>query len=304
MIYDYKQKYGVDYYETWTEVIKSTFFRILFAIAAVRQLHAEQMNRIIVFLYELLDEIIYVTQSNEFIEDSELICRLIKALYELKQLFRMWYKVIKDFLKSLNFKLINSDNNVFVSKDKKIYIVVYVNDLLIVDEDMNYINEIKSKLSGRFKMYDLKSVQHYLNIEIVRDDNSILFRQINYLKKMLKRFETKNCKSINSSMKPDLATVIMSFNDEHQAHANIIYWYKSIVSSLMYAMTMTHLDLINSLSIINKYLTNSDSTYVVALQRIFRYVQKMFNYELEYEPLNKELSYFNMLDFHNYSDVN
>ena len=89
MIHDYKQKYGVDYYKTWTKVIKSAFFRILFAIAAVRRLHAEQMNIIIVFLYKLLDEIIYVTQSNEFIEDSELICRPIKTLYKLKKSFRI-----------------------------------------------------------------------------------------------------------------------------------------------------------------------------------------------------------------------
>ena len=84
MIHDCKQKYGVDYYEIWTKVIKSAFFRIFFAITAVRRLHAEQMNIVIAFLYELLDEIIYVIQSNEFIEDFELICRLIKTLYELK----------------------------------------------------------------------------------------------------------------------------------------------------------------------------------------------------------------------------
>ena len=70
----------------------------------------------------------------------------------------MWYEVIKNFLKSLSFEFINFDNNMFVSKNKKIYIVVYVNDLLIIDEDINYINEIKSKLSDRFKMHDLKSV--------------------------------------------------------------------------------------------------------------------------------------------------
>ena len=61
MVHDYKQKYDVDYYEIWAEVVKSVFFRILFAITAARRLHAEQMNIIMVFLYELLDEIIYVT---------------------------------------------------------------------------------------------------------------------------------------------------------------------------------------------------------------------------------------------------
>ena len=230
------------------------------------------MNIITVFLYKLFDEIIYVTQSNEFIKDSELICRLIKTLYELKQSFRMWYKIIRDFLKSLNFEFIDFDNSVFVSKNKKTYIIVYMNDLLIVNENMNYINEIKSKLSDRFKMHDLRSAQHYLSIEIIRDDDSILFHQINYLKKMLERFGMKNCKFVNSSMKFNLTAVMMSFNDEHQVHANIIYWYKSAVDSLMYATTMTCLDLINALSIISRYLINSDSTHVAALQRIFCYV--------------------------------
>ena len=215
----------------------------------------------------------------------------------------MWYEIIKNFLKSLNFKFINSDNNVFVNKNKKIYIVVYVNDLLIVNKNINYINEIKSKLSDRFKMHDLKSTQHYLSIKIVRDDDNILFRQINYLKKMLKRFEMKNCKFVDLLMKFDLTTIMISFNNEHQIHANIIYWYELIVGSLIYAMTMTRFDLINALSIINRYLINSDSTHVAAFQRIFRYIQKTFNYELKYESLNEEFNYFNMLEFHDYFDA-
>ena len=111
----------------------------------------------------------------------------------------------------------------FVSKDKKTYIAVYVDDLLIVDENMNYINEIKSKLSGRFKMHDLGPAQHYLSIEIVRDGDIILLRQTNYLKKVLERFGMENCKPVGSPMEPGLAAVMMPPNDEHQAHADTIY---------------------------------------------------------------------------------
>ena len=66
---------------------------------------------------------------------------------------------------------------------------------------------------------------------------------------------------------------------------------------------MTRFDLINVLSIINRYLINSDSTHVAILQRIFHYVQKTLNYEFEYEFLNEKFNYFNMFDFHNYFDV-
>ena len=54
----------------------------------------------------------------------------------------------------------------------------------------------------------------------------------------------------------------------------------------MYTTTMTRFDLINALLIINKYLINSNSTHVVTLQRIFRYVQKTFNYKFKYKPFN------------------
>ena len=40
---------------------------------------------------------------------------------------------------------------------------------------------------------------------------------------MLKRFEMKNCKFVNSSIKFDLTAVMMLFNNKHQTHANIIY---------------------------------------------------------------------------------
>ena len=71
----------------------------------------------------------------------------------------------------------------------------------------------------------------------------------------------------------------------------------------MYAMTMTRLDLINALSIIKRYLITSDSTHVATLECIFRYVEKILDYELKYKPFNKEFNYFNMLDFLDYSDV-
>ena len=71
----------------------------------------------------------------------------------------------------------------------------------------------------------------------------------------------------------------------------------------MYATTITRHDLINILSIINKYLINSNSTHVAAFQRIFRYVQKTLDYKFKYKLFNKKLNYFNMLDFYDYSDA-
>ena len=66
---------------------------------------------------------------------------------------------------------------------------------------------------------------------------------------------------------------------------------------------MTCFDLINAFLIINKYLINSNSIHVAAFQRIFRYVQKMFDYKLKYEFFNEKFNYFNLFNFYDYSDA-
>ena len=101
---------------------------------------------------------------------------MFKILYDLKQASRVWYEIIKFFLKELNFESIEFDHNVFVFKNKIKFIAIYVNDLLIINVDMTYINVIKIKLKERFQMINLKSTQHYLDIEIIRIDNFITLR--------------------------------------------------------------------------------------------------------------------------------
>jgi len=62
---------------------------MMFDIAATRDLHIEQMNVITAFLYGFLDELIYVEQPHGFVIDLGLVCRLRKALYDLKQASRV-----------------------------------------------------------------------------------------------------------------------------------------------------------------------------------------------------------------------
>ena len=269
VVHEYKQKKNVDYTDTWAEVMKFFFFRTLFVIAAKKRLHAHQMNVIIVFLYDFIDIEIYVIQFDEFVVNSKLICHLIKTLYDLKQTFRVWYEIIRNFLKFLKFELTNEDANVFVFKNKKIYIAIYVNDFFIIEFNMNFINNLKKQFDQRFKMIDLKSVQYYLNIEVIRENDNILLRQIIYLTKMLKRFNMINCKIVTSSMKSKLINNILLFSFDYKIDVDILYWYESIVNSLMYVVTMTKFDIVYVFSIINRYCNNSNRTHVKTIKRIF-----------------------------------
>ena len=65
------------------------FFRSLFVLTKARDLYIYQMNVVIAFLYEILNEIIYVNQLNDFIKNLTLICEFRKTFYDFKQSSRV-----------------------------------------------------------------------------------------------------------------------------------------------------------------------------------------------------------------------
>jgi hypothetical protein len=93
----YTQVYGQDYFETYAPVARLTSIRTLLAVAARYKLHVHQIDVKTAFLYRDLDEEIYIEQPPGYIVNQELVYRLKKSLYRLKQAPRVWYKVIDEF---------------------------------------------------------------------------------------------------------------------------------------------------------------------------------------------------------------
>ena len=261
VVYGYKQQEGVDYNKTWAGVVKPSSFRLLFAIVAEQGLHIEQMDVVTAFFYSFLNEDIFVNQPEGYVIDAALVCHLQKALYGLKQALRVC---------------------VFVSCNKSMFILVYVDDLLIIGEDLNIINGLKNKLLERFRMTDLGSVSHYLGMSVTRTRDSVGLDQKSYLEKVLLRFGMDTCKPASSPMDPGVPNSMLPAPENQQADKDTIFWYGSVVGSLMYAMTMTRPDLGYALSMVSRYCANPDSTHVAAVVRILRYVRGTLHYGLTY----------------------
>jgi|SRR5947207_911982 len=85
----FNQIYGIDYLDTYVPVVKLVFIKILLAIAAIFNLEMHQMNIVMAFLVEKLKKKIYMKQSEGYKDDKDMVYRLIKSLYELKQVPRV-----------------------------------------------------------------------------------------------------------------------------------------------------------------------------------------------------------------------
>ena len=86
VIKGYKQKEGLDYFDTYSQLTRISSIRILIAIAAIHNLEIHQMDVKTAFLNDDLDEEIYMEQPEGFIVPSQekKVCLLVKSLYGLK----------------------------------------------------------------------------------------------------------------------------------------------------------------------------------------------------------------------------
>jgi histone deacetylase 1/2 len=94
------------------------------------------------------------------------------------------------------------DLSVYVAQvgDVKFFIMVYVDDLILVCNDQNKLLQIKKKLSQKFEMKDLGELHFFLRMEVERnhDEQLLCINQIEYLKEILNHFLMEECKPIQS----------------------------------------------------------------------------------------------------------
>ncbi len=147
---DFTQTFGVDYNETFAPVAKFVSIRYILALVAIEDMEIHQMDVKTAFLNGDLEEEIYMEQPKGFTQEGEhLVCKLHKSLYGLKQSPRAWNQKLDAFLKNIEFVRSDADFSVYVVQveDVKFFIVVYVDDLILVCNNKNKLLQVKEKLS-------------------------------------------------------------------------------------------------------------------------------------------------------------
>jgi len=101
----YSQKYGEDYDQVFAPVVKHSTFRTLLAIAARNEMKVYHMDAKTAFLNGTIDEVIFMKQPPGFVVEDKpnLVCRLKKSLYGLKQSARSCNPNIKCSLSIIRF---------------------------------------------------------------------------------------------------------------------------------------------------------------------------------------------------------
>ena len=94
-----------------------------------------------------------------------------KYIYRLKQVSRQWYLKFDSTIRKFGFQENVEDNCVYAKfkNGKYIFLILYVDDILLASSDVNLLLETKKFLSSKFDMKDLSEASFVLGIEIYRD---------------------------------------------------------------------------------------------------------------------------------------
>lgn len=125
------------------------------------------------FLNGTLDETIFMTQPERYLnnERRDHVYRLFKALYGLKQASRAWRKVIDKFLRGLGCIQSNADASLYFLKTANglVFILVYVNDVLLLAKVKALIEQVAIKFQNRFEISIERNLTKFLGIIIEQD---------------------------------------------------------------------------------------------------------------------------------------
>ena len=258
----YSQVQGVDFNEVFSPVVKHTSIRVLLSLVAMKDLELEQLDVKTAFLHGDLEEQIYMKQPEGFevMGKEDHVCLLKKSLYGLKQSPRQWYKKFDSFMVSINFSRSNYDSCVYfkkLSSGKFIYLLLYVDDMLIAASNMEEIVKLKEQLGSAFEMKDLGAAKRILGMEISRDrsNRKLFLSQKEFAEKVIRRFGMEKAKLVSTPLAAHFKlSAALSPKSEHEKKCMENVPYSSAVGSLMYLMVCTRPDIAQAVSVVSRYL--------------------------------------------------
>ena len=255
--------------------------RTLLALAIQKDMIVHQMDVVTAFLNGELDKEVYMQQPDGYqVSGKEnLICRLKKSLYCLKQAPRCWNQALKEFMTQAGFVQSNAESYVFTRLDEHTAIVaVYVDDLILMTDVMEVTLETKELLSKRFKMKDMDQLHYCLGVNIVYGQNCVWLHQQQYVTLMLRKFGLADANTVSTPVDCNIKLV----KNDHVSKPTDQVEYQSMVGSLLYIAMCTRPDIVQAVGAVTKFCSNPTEAHKTALKRIFRYLKRTMNLALKY----------------------
>ena len=277
----FSQVPGVDYFNTFTPVARLASIRAVLAFAASENLETGQIDIKGAYLNGELtsNENIFMKQPPGYTQGN-LVCKLQKTLYGLKQSGRRWYQKLVEIMTKLLFLRSEIDQAVFYRRDigrnLLIIVLVHVDDCSIVATTQPLINTFKIEIKKHVEITDMGELHWILGIEVkcIREERKIFLSQHSYIDAILRRYGLDELKPVSIPMNTNVrlnSSQSPTTTDDIAAMRNVPY--HEAVGSLMYASLSTRPDITFAVQTVSRFASNPGMAHWEAVKLIFRYLK-------------------------------
>ena len=183
--------------------------------------------------------------------ESGLVCKLRRSLYGLKQSPLAWFSRFSSVVQEFGMIQSAADHSVFYhhsSTGQCIYLIVYMDDIIITSNDHDGIQKLKQHLFSHFQTKDLGKLKYFLGIEVAQSNSGVVISQRKYTLDILADTGMLDYKPVDTPMDPNVKLVPGQeelLRDPRR--------YQRLVGKLNY-LTITRLDISFPVSIVSQFL--------------------------------------------------
>lgn len=263
-----KQKYGVNYVETFAPVAKMTTVRLIISLAASQGWPLHQMDVKNAFLHGDLKEEIYMTLPPGLSSSSSGVCKLKRSIYGLRQSSRTWFDKFRTTLLQFSFKQSQYDPPLFLcTTPAGIVLLVYVDDIVITGTDSTLISRLQHHLHASFHMKDLGPLTYFLGLEINTDASGVFLSQNKYTQDLLQLAGLQDASSVDTPLE-----VNTKYSREEGELISDPTLYRQLVGSLNY-LTITRPDISFAVQQASQFTQKPRHLHLAAVHRILQYLR-------------------------------
>ncbi|PKU77029.1 Retrovirus-related Pol polyprotein from transposon TNT 1-94 [Dendrobium catenatum] len=267
----FNQEHGIDYLETFSPVAKIPTVRVFILVALHFKWDIHQLDISNAFLHGQLSETVYMEQPPGFqdVIHPTYVCKLNKALYGLKQSPREWYATLSHHLQSFGFIISHADPSLFIYKSgpNQLYILIYVDDILLTGNSTSEINRLLTSLQDKFQMRNLGPLANFLGIQTTNTSYGVILHQQQYAKRILEKAGMQNSKPVATPIACKTGNSTNTSTEFANPH-----FYRQLIGSLQY-LTLTRPDIQFAVQQLSQHMQAPLNSNFDDLKRLLRYIQ-------------------------------
>lgn len=269
--------------ETYAPVVDFTSVRLALACLP-RNAIVQHLDIKSAFLNGLLDkgEEIYVNPPAglDLVLKPGKGLRLRKALYGLKKAMRIWERTFRKTMQQIGFKQLRCDKCFYVSikSSTVLWVLVYVDDILIMSESKIEVQGVIAELRPRFELTDNGRVRSFMGVEFLWSPRGVILRQKGFIQSIVDRFGLPS----NHTAKTPVLPYTEMPEDSYQVSDAEKRKFQSIIGALLFLSTRTRPDIAAAVDLMGRRSNNPSMEDLNRLQRIIRYSRATMNFGLHF----------------------